>query len=166
MDAAEYAFQMLAGEISAASSGLPLERRVPRTQHAPRAPAVIVSGKTASQVVEETFVPELAASGTVPHQRGGNWGNTPERDPAAREITSAFVIQTYGGALRTTAFCKTGKLPRDRRLTETGKIAEERYFAVFQEQKSSTSRQIAPLLPGGLGSLAGLLWPEEVVLDR
>ena len=64
---------MLAGEISAASSGVPFRLSAEsREEHNMRlAPsAVIVSlGKPPLRVVEETFVPELAASGTVFHQR-------------------------------------------------------------------------------------------------
>lgn len=179
VDAAEYAFQMLAGgNLSGILGGLPFRLSAEsREEHNMRlaAPAVIVSlGKTASlRVVEETFVPELAASGTVFRTSGVEIKVTPlSVDPAAREITSAFVIQTYGGenALRTTAVLQNGEsLPLAIvRFTETGQDkAEERYFAVFvRAEIIHEPPDSAAFAVGGLGGLAGLLWPEEVVLDR
>ena len=165
------------GKSSAASSGLLFRLSAEsREEHNMRLRACghCLPGKNRLlRVVEETFVPELAASGTVFRTSGVEIKVTPlSVDPAAREITSAFVIQTYGGenALRTTAVLQNGEsLPLAIvRFTETGQDkAEERYFAVFvRAEIIHEPPDSAAFAVGGLGGLAGLLWPEEVVLDR
>lgn len=179
IDAAEFAFEFLAGQdLSGILGGLPfrLTAQVYKERSGSLAvPAVIVSlGRTASlRVVEETLRPELSASGTHFRTSGVEIQVTPLMvDSIAGEISSAFVIQTGSGEneIRTTAILQNGEsLPLAilRFTQDSTDNSEERLFAVFvRAEIIEEPPETAGFAIGGLGGLEGLLWPEEIVFDR
>lgn len=178
-DAAELTFQMLTGgKLTSILGGIPFQATARDTQEQTgrlAAPAVIVSmGQTASlRVVEETLVPELSLEGAFYRTNGVEIKVTPVMVNASTgEIGSSFEIQTSGekNIVRTNAILQNGEqLPLSvvRFALDGTDKTEERYFAVFVTAEIVEERpDTATLSIGGLGGMAGLLWPEEVVFHR